>query len=294
MPSQPPPPPPPPRTGGGLSLYANLLDPPKDDSAATSISRAPVVSQEALDAMKEGGGGDAAANGGGTNGRKLADPALRFQPQPQIRRPQQKTQKPKVAFPKAPAQPPPPPPPAPPLSGGDNADSASAPAPGAGSGSGSGPGPGAPPPPLAKSGLADWAPTEEDEYMYGTGEKRARGGRRGKKRKNKEDAGRPAAETDWDEIYDPSRPTNVEEYLRSDEKIREMREWRALLYRHRRRSPVERPAGSDGSDGEREDEDEDADDGARRGLGSKSLFSSFPVLLELRTSGGGCVFFFFC
>lgn len=83
----------------------------------------------------------------------------------------------------------------------------------------------------AKSRLADWVPTEEDEYMYGTGEKRARGGRRKKKKKTEE----IPAETDWDEIYDPSRPTNVDEYLRSDERIREVREWKDLLYKHRRR-----------------------------------------------------------
>lgn len=41
------------------------------------------------------------------------------------------------------------------------------------------------------------------------------------------------AETDWDELYDPSRPTNVEEYLRSDERIREIQEWKGLLYRKR-------------------------------------------------------------
>lgn len=41
------------------------------------------------------------------------------------------------------------------------------------------------------------------------------------------------AETDWDELYDPSRPTNVEEYLRSDERIREIQEWKGLLYRRR-------------------------------------------------------------
>lgn len=40
-------------------------------------------------------------------------------------------------------------------------------------------------------------------------------------------------ETDWDELYDPTRPTNVEEYLRSDERIREIHEWKDLLYRHR-------------------------------------------------------------
>lgn len=38
---------------------------------------------------------------------------------------------------------------------------------------------------------------------------------------------------DWDDIYDPTRPNNYEEYKHSDEKIREVREWKDLLYRHR-------------------------------------------------------------
>ncbi|KAI1418691.1 hypothetical protein F5Y13DRAFT_149808 [Hypoxylon sp. FL1857] len=183
----------PPRTG--LSLYANLLEP--DGDSAASISRAPVVSQEALEAVKEQ-----------ESGKKPLDPALRFQPHPQIRRPQPKTQKPKASFPKAPPVP----------SNASNVPGvAAAQAP-------------------AKSRLADWAPTEEDEYMYGTGEKRARGGRRKKKKKAEE----IPAETDWDEIYDPSRPTNVDEYLRSDERIREVREWKDLLYKHRRRDDERR------------------------------------------------------
>lgn len=173
----------------GLSLYANLLEPEGDSSA--SISRGPVVSQEALDAVKEQ-----------EASKKAIDPALRFQPHPQIRRPQPKIQRPKASFPKAP------------------------PLPNASNVAGAGPAP-AP----AKSRLADWVPTEEDEYMYATIEKRARGGRK-KKKKKAEDV---PIETDWDEIYDPSRPTNVDEYLRSEERVREVREWKDLLYKHKRR-----------------------------------------------------------
>ncbi|KAI0470707.1 hypothetical protein GGR56DRAFT_683778 [Xylariaceae sp. FL0804] len=187
---------------GGLSLYANLLEP--EANAPGSISRAPLVSQEALDAVKE----QEAA-------KKPLDGALRFQPHQQIRRPQPKTQKPKASFLKVP-----------PSTGsaastgsaGNSVAAAAAATPAA-------------PPVAAKSTLADWAATEQDEYMYGTGEKRPRGGRK-KKKKRFEAA---PLETDWDEIYDPSRPTNVDEYLRSDERIREVQEWKALLYRHRRR-----------------------------------------------------------
>ncbi|KAJ4124983.1 hypothetical protein NW768_009324 [Fusarium equiseti] len=128
--------------------------------------------------------------------KKPIDPALRFQP---IRRPQVKQTKTKPAFPKA-------------------VTSKQVPTV-------------APPAPAqAKTTLADWAATEEDEWMYGMGEKRQRGGRKKKKRRQQEDV-----ETNWDDIYDPTRPTNVEEYLHSDEKVQEVRDWKALLYRHRRK-----------------------------------------------------------
>ena len=40
---------------------------------------------------------------------------------------------------------------------------------------------------------------------------------------------------DWDDIYDPSRPNSYEEYKNSEEKIREVREWKDRLYAHRMR-----------------------------------------------------------
>lgn len=46
----------------------------------------------------------------------------------------------------------------------------------------------------------------------------------------------------WDDIYDPSRPNNYEEYKHSEEKIREVREWKDLLYRHRMRKESTRSA----------------------------------------------------
>ena len=67
------------------------------------------------------------------------------------------------------------------------------------------------------------------------------------------------AETDWDELYDPSRPTNVEEYLKSDERIREIQEWRGLLYRRR----------NEGA-GESEEEDEEGEADERPSMSSKS------------------------
>ncbi|EXM01672.1 hypothetical protein NOF04DRAFT_3051 [Fusarium oxysporum II5] len=141
--------------------------------------------------------------------KKPIDPALRFQP---IRRPQVKQAKPKPAFPK-------------PAVSKQALNSAT------------------PAPVQPKTTLADWAATEEDEWMYGMGEKRQRGGRKKKKKRQQEEF-----ETNWDDIYDPTRPTNVEEYLHSDEKVQEVRDWKALLYRHRRKR--------DESDLSDEDEDE--------------------------------------
>ncbi len=50
-------------------------------------------------------------------------------------------------------------------------------------------------------------------------------------------------------MYDPARPTNVAEYLQSDERIREIRDWKAVLYAHRRR-----PTRSSGGESDNEDE----------------------------------------
>ena len=85
--------------------------------------------------------------------------------------------------------------------------------------------------PSAKTTLADWtAEVEENDVngFYG-GEKRQRGGRK-KRKKNKEMS---HVLQNWDDIYDPSRPNNYEDYKHSDEKIIEMREWKNKLYAHR-------------------------------------------------------------
>ncbi|PYH45179.1 putative G-patch DNA repair protein (Drt111) [Aspergillus saccharolyticus JOP 1030-1] len=86
-----------------------------------------------------------------------------------------------------------------------------------------------------KTTLADWAATEEDDVNgFYAGPKRQRGGRK-KRKKNRE-----VQEfiQNWDDIYDPSRPNNYEEYKHSDEQIAEIREWKDRLYAHRMaRSP---------------------------------------------------------
>lgn len=87
------------------------------------------------------------------------------------------------------------------------------------------------------SSIADWAGNEDDDVNgFYVGEKRQRGGR--KKRKKNRDV--ETFVQNWDDIYDPSRPNNYEEYKNSEEKIAEVREWKDRLYAHRMaRSPSE-------------------------------------------------------
>ncbi|KAL8382952.1 hypothetical protein RB595_006629 [Gaeumannomyces hyphopodioides] len=221
--------------GAAMSLYANLLDPKAADPASAPRP-----------AGEKGAGGDAAVK------KPMLDPAtLRFQP---MRRPQPAQKlKPKtsVVFHKA----------APAATAASSSSSSTtatvpgapptaAPAPVAATAANA---PAAAAEPPARSSLADWAATEEDEYMYGTGDKRQRGGRKAKKNKNRDGSG---LETNWDDLYDPSRPTNIEEYLRSDERIAEIREWKAVLNAHRvrrqrrgRSSPVSSDADEETSRG---------------------------------------------
>ncbi|KAK3957072.1 hypothetical protein QBC32DRAFT_366466 [Pseudoneurospora amorphoporcata] len=209
----------PPPARGGLSLYANLLDPSSDSPAAANDAVA--NKQEDLPA------------------KKAINPAFAFQP---IRRPQVKQpNKPKPTLPKAPpsvsiaavaqtvktSEP---------DNNGTTATTTTSAAAAAA--------------PQQRNTLADWVATEDDEYLYsGSNNRRERGGRRKKKKKNDD---RPV-ETNWDELYDPARPTNVEEYLRSDERIREIRDWKAVLYAHRRKR-------RHSFDSRRSDEEEEEED----------------------------------
>ncbi|KAI9771348.1 MAG: hypothetical protein M1840_002318 [Geoglossum simile] len=196
---------PPPRPAGGsmVSLYANLLDPSAASSASASISRAPVVFQppSADNAQRD----EASAKK-----QQINAAALRFQP---TKRPQISSQKPK---PKPPASKP--------HQAVTNASSASAATSQPASVS-------VPARPVLTSSLADWTGNDEDDVngFYGT-EKRQRGGRK-RRKKNRRESTIPQ---NWDDIYDPSRPNNYEEYKNSDERIREVREWKNRLYAHRR------------------------------------------------------------
>ena len=98
--------------------------------------------------------------------------------------------------------------------------------------------------PSAKTTLADWTAEGQDDDVNGFygGEKRQRGGRK-RRKKNKEESHAPQ---NWDDIYDPCRPNNYEDYKHSDEKILEVKEWKDKLYAHR----LARHSESDSSDNE--------------------------------------------
>ncbi|KAI9752614.1 MAG: hypothetical protein M4579_005562 [Chaenotheca gracillima] len=197
----------PPSRGGLGSLYADLLEPSTKTtqsaapSTAASISRAPVV-------FNRGRPEDGSEEDAALKKQQINSAALRFQP---TKRPQIVNQKskPKSGVPK----PTPVPLPA-------DEDRSAQPAIHS-----------TPSRPAIKSTLADWTAVGGDEDVNGfyEGEKRQRGGRK-KRKKNRDE---PVAVQNWDDIYDPSRPNNYEEYKHSDEKIREVREWKDRLYAHR-------------------------------------------------------------
>ncbi|OJJ44749.1 hypothetical protein ASPZODRAFT_144703 [Penicilliopsis zonata CBS 506.65] len=197
-----------PSKAGGMSLYANLLDSSADSSSSPgTISRAPVVfkpssegdSQQDDSAAKKQQLSAASAHLSLGSSPGLNTASLRFQP---TKRPQLAAQKPKPkpALPKA--------------TSGPSVAATPAPVPSA----------------PVKSTLADWAATEDEDINgFFAGEKRQRGGR--KKRKKNRDS--QMMQQNWDDIYDPSRPNNYEEYKHSDEKIFEVRDWKDRLYAHR-------------------------------------------------------------
>lgn len=117
---------------------------------------------------------------------------------------------------------------------------------------------------MPKTTLADWTATASDDEDAGNfyAEKRQRGGRK-KRKKNKENT---LVTQNWDDIYDPSRPNNYEEYKHSEEKIREVREWKDLLYRHRTKR--------------REYSDSDEDEDTRRPVDSKSAMRPSSTFID--------------
>ena len=84
-----------------------------------------------------------------------------------------------------------------------------------------------------KNTLANWTTDAEDRETadaYPT-EKRQRGGRKNRK-KNRD--GSPVPQN-WEDIYDPSRPNNYEEYKNSHERHMGTSDWKVRLYKHRLR-----------------------------------------------------------
>ncbi|RDW91403.1 hypothetical protein BP5796_02568 [Coleophoma crateriformis] len=190
------------------SLYADLLDPAA--STPGSISKAPVVFNSGEESSPQ-------ADEAAAKKHQIDSAALRFQP---TRRPQLSNQKPKprAPFPKVPTA---------------DASTQKAIVQPDSSATNTQRGP-------AKTTLADWTAIDDDDVNgFYTGEKRPRGGRKKRKKNNKE---AHAVPQNWDDIYDPTRPNNYEEYKNSDEKIREVREWKDRLYAHRmaRKSPSEK------------------------------------------------------
>jgi len=121
--------------------------------------------------------------------------------------------------------------------------------------------------PVVKTSLNDWAHTgnsDDDVNGFYASKEKERDRRRKKRRKNKEAEFEPV---DWDDIYDPARPSNYEEYRDGDEKIREMDEWRDRLYGQKY-----------GRDGARSDEG-DSEDDYRPTMNRK--FPRRPVFTEL-------------
>ncbi|GME28108.1 g-patch dna repair protein [Neofusicoccum parvum] len=199
---------PPPR---GLSSFANLLG-----SNAGTISSAPVMysqqpgpddsQQDAVPAKKQ------QINSGSAVLTRAA--ALRFQP---TKRPQiQSQKKTKPGFPK-PSQP---------------LQSSSSPDPQAQSNKASE----APSivalaaNPPSKASLADFLNDDGDDGFYAATQPRERGGRKRKKKKKQQ---YEQQEQNWDDIYDPTRPNDFNQYKGSEEQMREIAEWKDLLYRHK-------------------------------------------------------------
>ncbi|KAF9637396.1 hypothetical protein BFW01_g8292 [Lasiodiplodia theobromae] len=190
---------PPPR---GLSSFANLLG-----SNAGTISSAPVM-------YNQQPGADDQQQDATPAKKQQINSALRFQP---TKRPQiQSQKKTKPAFPK-PATP---------------AQSSSSPDPQAVAAKSTA-APGivalaANPP--SKASLADFIGDDDDNGFYAASQPRERGGRKNKKKKKKN---YEAQEQNWDDIYDPSRPNDYNQYKGSEEQMREIAEWKDLLYRHK-------------------------------------------------------------
>ncbi|KAK5751494.1 hypothetical protein LTS12_018417 [Elasticomyces elasticus] len=186
----------------GLSLYANLLDISKPDSATATISSAPVR----YDNAKQGGATDEA--------QKRKDAALQFQP---VRRPVGNSKKDgakKVGG-----------------KGGHMFSSSTTSASVVDSSAvGSTPS-------VQRSNFEDWVGDEDEDSFFLENRdkpKPERGGRKNKKKKGGKGQEVVATRSwSWDDVYDPSMPNNYADYKGSEEQVMEIRDWKARLYYHR-------------------------------------------------------------
>ncbi len=117
-----------------------------------------------------------------------------------------------------------------------------------------------------KSSYADWAGGDDDDvngFYASGGPKPQRGGKK-RRKKNREEYAAPQS---WDDYYDPTRPTNYEEYKHSDECTAEIREWKDRLYAHRKSRRRSNDRGS-------------SEEPARPSMGSMCLsFNELPKIL---------------
>jgi splicing factor 45 len=84
-----------------------------------------------------------------------------------------------------------------------------------------------------KRTLAEWATrNEDDEFLEDEMERRKEENKQKRKKKKKKVVEAPVPQN-WDDVYDPMRPNSYEEYMKSEERIDEIREWKDRLYAHR-------------------------------------------------------------
>ena len=86
--------------------------------------------------------------------------------------------------------------------------------------------------PVVKTSLADWTADDDEANGY-LDENRERAGKKKNKKKKKKGEEEKPIPQDWDHIYDPTRPNSYEEYMHSEERVREIRDWKERLYAHR-------------------------------------------------------------
>ncbi|RPB07840.1 hypothetical protein P167DRAFT_549443 [Morchella conica CCBAS932] len=237
--------PPPARSG----LYANLLEPSTANSTA-SISRAPVVFAAAganSGSSKDGdsttgAGTGAGAGGAGSGQKKLNAASLRFQPTITKRPQPTKPTKPKISMK--------------PITSTTTTNTTTTNTTTTTTNTTTDPTPSTAPRPITKTTLEDWTGGDDDVngFYSSTSKQHHRssnttGSSNKKRRKKARDT--PPPPTNWDDVYDPSRPNSYEEYREGDEKVREMQDWRERVYgrRHHRQRDDSWGGDSDEEDG---------------------------------------------